>query len=85
MGTQVVDEQSEKGEGWSALADRRTSLLLASRAVVSEYYGRVDGSEYDAGWAGHGSSCESAITDWSFWVTGYWVTVPGRYMVQSGQ
>jgi hypothetical protein len=71
-------------EGFAAIADTGTSLLLVPQGVVRDYYGLVEGSAYDKDWAGWVFPCAARMPDWSFWLRdGYRGTVPGRYMVYS--
>ncbi|KAK0622301.1 aspartic peptidase domain-containing protein [Immersiella caudata] len=83
-GVQAGNETQGKSEGFAAIADTGTSLLLVPRNVVKTYYGLVEGSGYDVDWSGWVFLCDARLPDWIFWLRdGYRGTVPGSYMVYS--
>ncbi|KAJ6445179.1 secreted aspartic proteinase precursor [Purpureocillium lavendulum] len=64
----------------TGIADTGSSLMLMPERIAAEYWGQVDGANYDAATGGFTYPCGTPLPDFAFGVGKQAITVPGNMM-----
>ncbi|PHH66144.1 hypothetical protein CDD81_207 [Ophiocordyceps australis] len=75
-----VANLSYKESPWNAIVDTGTSLILAPKEIVQQYYSKLDGSQLDPQQGVVVFPCKNAPPDFFFGIASYRGRVPGNYM-----
>ncbi|PHH75949.1 hypothetical protein CDD82_4212 [Ophiocordyceps australis] len=75
-----VANLSYKESAWNAIVDTGTSLILAPKDIVQDYYSKVDGSRLDPQQGVVVFPCKNPTPDFIFGISTYRGRVPGSYM-----